>query len=86
MKKARTFLIALSVLTVVGGALAFKAKVPQQFAQCNLANLVCELNTTTLLSTTTAVGGQVIPYRELSKPCTFTQNVWTCTTRVTISD
>lgn len=85
MKKAKIFLTALAVLTVLGGALAFKAKTLRAFAKCNTnANpRICELDETTYRYDITPVGGKVINYDLRNNLCVFDDILgWTCTTRV----
>ena len=88
MKKAKIFLTALTVLAVVGGAVAFKAKAPKEFAQCDLSVLNCKINVTTLPVNTTLIdnGSNTIQYDLIDTDCKFSQplNRWTCTTLTTI--
>ncbi|MCS3800121.1 hypothetical protein [Niastella sp. OAS944] len=87
MKKAKIFLTALTVLAVVGGALAFKAKQPRQFAFCNTASGICELNTfTTFTIKETQSGGAPADYDVLGHACVSTipnGPLVTCTTLTT---
>jgi len=70
MKKAKIFLTALTVLAVVGGALAFKARVAKQFFACNTISGKCTLNPTTLTRvTTTNIGGSKILYDRFNRDC-----------------
>lgn len=85
MKKAKIFLTALTVLAVVGGALAFKAKQTKAFYQCDLdANpKVCTINPSVYTFVTTTNDGTEIPYDEFNKPCVQIAGAWTCTTLTT---
>ena len=79
MKKAKIFLTALSVLAVVGGALAFKAKTLNWFAVCDKAQGIC-----TSLSfqsfATTAQGNIPATFDAYGKPCQIIDGNLTCTT------
>jgi hypothetical protein len=78
MKKAKIFLTALTVLAIVGGALAFKARGLSTFGVCNTATNFCDLNTFQALQTT--AGGTVqVQYDLSTKPCIN----GICTTKVT---
>jgi hypothetical protein len=83
MKKAKIFLTAFAVLTIAGGAVAFKAKAPKLFYQCDLSVKKCRINTTTLLANTTNLnlGNNSVPYDEFDKDCKLNDGwVWTCET------
>jgi hypothetical protein len=86
MKKAKIFLTALTVLAVVGGALAFKAKTNAWFGACDITAGVCTLTSfrTTL---TTDEGINKVPFDEVTKSCTTTEigGPLTCETFVTTS-
>jgi hypothetical protein len=56
MKKAKIFLTALTVLTVVGGALAFKVKQPHVFYTCNIPQKLCNITFTTVFETVDPLG------------------------------
>lgn len=87
MKKAKIFLTALTVLAVVGGALAFKAKTQREFAKCNVNAVpkICELQTTTFKYDFTPSGGFITEYDLLGNPCVQdASGVWTCTARVKV--
>lgn len=87
MKKAKIYLTALTMLAVIGGALAFKAKVSKIFATCNTMVEKCIMDPFTTFQTTTQAGGFKVTYNEYNAPCVYDQleNKWTCTTRVTIA-
>lgn len=68
MKKAKIFLTALTVLAVVGGALAFKTKTFKQFGTCDLNDKVCSITVTNTQETTTLIGS-FRPYDELNATC-----------------
>lgn len=84
MKKAKIMLMAIAVLAVVGGALAFKATKFQRlpYGVCDLTRNVCSLAITSLFSTTTAVVGiltNVAPPTQTcsaNKPCITRLTVW----------
>lgn len=85
MKKTKAFLSALTVLAALGGALAFKAKGLTVVAECDTvpAQKLCTLNPTFSIGrTTTGTHAEIIPYDEFGDPCVFTDNKWTCTTRL----
>jgi len=69
MKKAKIFLTALTVLAVVGGAVAFKAvKQPFQYYTCNTLNELCEVPF--IIATETTIGGiKLVPYAPYGTPC-----------------
>lgn len=80
MKKAKIFLTALTVLAVVGGAVAFKARTINTFATCNPANHICEITPFQSLAATTLVG-QFAPYDLKGKQCKQTApGIFTCET------
>ena len=68
MKKARIFLSALTVLAVLGGVFAFKAKTPATFYTCNITKSLCDIPVTTVQETTT-LEGAFRTYDELNVPC-----------------
>jgi hypothetical protein len=88
MKKAKIFLTALTVLAIAGGAVAFKAKSPKPFYQCQQDIRKCRMNQIVLAVNTTTLdnGDNTIPYDEFNKDCKFNQTfgTWTCTTLTTI--
>jgi hypothetical protein len=82
MKKAKIFLTALTVLAVVGGALAFKVKTENVFAVCDTAVGKCILEPTTKFETTTTLGVHA-DYDLFGKDCISTipgGPLVTCTT------
>jgi hypothetical protein len=69
MKKVKIFLTALIVLTVAGGALAFRAKQQFQFARtCDIVSHLCMLDTFETFETT-AGGTTPVNYNLKGKPC-----------------
>lgn len=83
MKKAKIFLTVLTVMAVVGGALAFKGN-PKKFARvCNLSNLKCQFQTFITEERTTNVG-PTVPYDLLDAPCHIIDGVPTCITQTSI--
>lgn len=83
MKKAKIMLMAIAVLAVVGGALAFKATKFQKlpYGVCDLTAKVCSLNTIGLFSTTTLIGGALTQVAPPAQPCNANLP---CTTRITV--
>jgi len=82
MKKAKIFLTALTVLTVVGGTVAFKVvKQPFQYYICdpatNLATIPFTITTETTLGGTT-----LVPYAPFNTPCIN----GVCSTLITTTD
>lgn len=70
MKKAKIFLTALTVLAVVGGALAFKAKTFNKFARaCDIPQGICILQSFSSQATTLngTLPADFVPY---GKACT----------------
>jgi hypothetical protein len=67
MKKAKIFLTALTVLAVVGGALAFKAKTANIFYTCDPAIGLCTIPVTTTFQT--LGGSTVVDYDVLNAIC-----------------
>ena len=83
MKRVKIFLTALTVLTVVGGALAFKALQPFEYAQtCNTENNICELDLT-FTTLTTERDTEIKPFEIVGKPCKQPGN--RCETKLTIT-
>ena len=80
MKKAKIFLTALTVLTVVGGALAFKARQPHVFYTCDTSKDLCIIPFITTTETTTNVGTEKRFYDKFEAPCDANDQ---CTTLVT---
>lgn len=86
MKKAKLFLTGLTVLTIVGGALAFNAKLPLTVYKCENPVLggKCTIPTSTYFNAiTTTTGGTVVEGDILNKNCVLSAGVFTCTTRTT---
>jgi len=70
MKKAKIFLTALTVLTVVGGTLAFKAKGINTFARvCDIPSQTCILSTFTTTQINTDQGPALTTYDLFGAPC-----------------
>jgi len=70
MKKAKIFLTALSVLAVVGGAFAFRAKQVATFARvCDIPSQTCILSTFTTTQTTTDIAPALTNYDLFGAPC-----------------
>ena len=84
MKKAKIFLIALTMTVAVGGALAFKTKTLHWFAFCDRISLVCTLQSFKALQTTEE-GNVAVNYDVYGKPCIVENGTLTCTTLVTTS-
>jgi len=86
MKKAKIFLTVLIILALVGGVLAFKAKVPKLFGYCNTNSGGCDLNPFTSTSKTTNVGGNLVNFDEITKRCKYDAALLTstCKTLITI--
>jgi hypothetical protein len=84
MKKAKIFLTALTVLTVAGGALAFKVKTQSTFYTCNLTLKKCVIPVTTTFETTTTPDvGEFRTYDIFNAPCN--DGINECSTFVTAS-
>jgi len=84
MKKAKIFLTALTVLAVVGGAVAFKAvKQPFQYYTCNTLSELCEVPF--IITTETTIGGnKLVPYTTFKQECPAP--LFKCETFITITD
>ena len=68
MKKAKIFLTVLTVLAIVGGALAFKTRTLFQYYVCDVPSQKCIIPFTTTFETTE--GGFVfVLYDILNAPC-----------------
>jgi hypothetical protein len=81
MKKAKIFLTALTVLAVVSGALAFKAKGLYAYYTCDRDVLLCTIPVTTTFRTTLG-GTQLVSYDVFNAPCKAGD---ICQTKVTVS-
>jgi hypothetical protein len=84
MKKAKIFLTALTVLAVAAGVVAFKAKAPQVFGQCDLNTKKCTLNQIITPRNTTLTGPEIFPYDLTSKDCKQVGSIFTCETFTTL--
>jgi len=81
MKKAKIFLTALTVLAVVGGALAFKTKQLFEYYTCDTVIHSCVIPFTTTFETIFG-GTEIKPYDIWAAPCP--DNI--CQTMVRFSD
>jgi hypothetical protein len=86
MKKAKIFLTALTVLAVVGGALAFKLTPDQQIGKCDTSLPVPKCSLDPIFSTfATSPTGQVIEYDFVGNNCfKLPSGLYTCTTKTVI--
>jgi hypothetical protein len=80
MKKAKIMLMAIAVLAIVGGALAFKATQKFPYGVCDTVNGFCSLHQVSLNLTTVPSGGTITTVAPPTQPCSAINTV--CTTRV----
>lgn len=79
MKKAKFFLSALTVLAVVGGALAFKVTTSHDYFTCNIPEGKCNIFFTNTMETT-ADGVAPRDFDVLDAPCDATHPCHTLVT------